>query len=114
MLAAHLHRTTAELAATLSAREFARWALWMHAEQVGPHWDRLRHAELMAAAHNGTNVKHRDARPFSALDFFTADPWSPPPAPMTMTAEQVRQMHDAHLATEQDWLDRDGGRVHLA
>lgn len=112
MLATHLHRSTAELVATLSAQEFVRWSLWLHAEQVGPHWDRLRHAELMAAVHNGTNVKHRESRPFSALDFFLADPWAPPPAPVAMTAAQVRQMHEAHLAAEQAWIDRDSGTVH--
>jgi hypothetical protein len=52
----------------------------MHAEQVGPEWDALRHAELMAALHNGP-LQKQDKTLFKASDF-TRDPWAPPkPAP---------------------------------
>lgn len=67
----------AELEARLSAREFSQWLLWMDAEQVGPAWDTLRHAQLLAALHNGPMSK-RDKSAFKASEFVPANPWAPP------------------------------------
>lgn len=67
----------ASLQHTLSAQEFSQWIEWMQAEQIGPDWDARRHAELLAAAHNGAMLK-ADKKPFSAADFMRSDPWAPP------------------------------------
>lgn len=61
---------------TLSAQEFTRWMVWMQAEQIGPEWDALRHAQLQAAAANGALVKH-DRKAWASGDFMRPDPWAP-------------------------------------
>jgi hypothetical protein len=76
-LAGHLRTTVASLQHSLSAQEFTQWVEWMQAEQIGPDWDARRHAELLAAAHNGAMVKP-DKRPFTAAEFLRPDPWLPP------------------------------------
>lgn len=75
-LASHLRTTVSSLQQSLSAQEFVQWTLWMQAEQVGPEWDALRHAQLLAAVANGEGVKP-DKRLFTAADFQTPDPWVP-------------------------------------
>lgn len=106
MLASHLHRSVAELEATMSAAEFSRWIIWMHAEQLGPHWTRVHRAEALAAACNAGQVSHRDRRAFSAVDFLQPDPWEQRAAvPAIMSADALRAMHDAHLQAEEAWLD---------
>lgn len=62
--------------------------IWMDQEQIGPAWDRFRHAELLAAMLNG-QCRRADGRPFVVADFLT-DPWA---EPKTVTAEdQKRQI----------------------
>lgn len=51
--------------------------VWLQAERVGPDWDALRHAELVAAAHNGA-LQKKDKSLFTVADFVPADPWAPP------------------------------------
>lgn len=75
-LASHLRTTVACLQQNLSAQEFVQWMEWMQAEQLGPDWQALRHAEVLAALSNGAMQKP-DKRPFSAADFMRADPWLP-------------------------------------
>lgn len=82
----------------MSALELSEWVAWLDAEQVGPWWDRLRHAELMAAVANGSLTKRSGL--FSAADFLPADPWLPPPKPLT--AEQTRARLQAELAGMED------------
>lgn len=79
-LAYHLKTTTGHLEQCLSAQEFTRWCVWLEAEQIGPEWDALRHAELLAALHNGP-MKRADgtSRPFTVREFLRRDPWAPPP-----------------------------------
>lgn len=62
---------------TLSAQEFTQWMVWMQAEQIGPEWDALRHAQLQAAVANGALVK-QDRKAWTAAEFMRADPWAPP------------------------------------
>lgn len=76
-LASHLRTTVSSLQQSLGAQEFVQWMQWMQAEQVGPDWDALRHAELLAAVANGAVVKP-DKRMFTAADFQRPDPWVPP------------------------------------
>jgi len=47
-------------------------------ERVGAQWDRLHHAQLMAALLNGPSQR-QDKRAWQASDFMPADPWAPPP-----------------------------------
>ena len=49
----------------------------MQTEQVGPEWDALRHAELLAALNNGP-LQKRDKTLFRTADFMRSDPWAPP------------------------------------
>lgn len=81
-LAYHLKTTTGHLEQCLSAQEFTRWCIWLEAEQIGPEWDALRHAEILAALHNGPMKRAGgSSQPFAARDFLRRDPWSPAPQP---------------------------------
>ena len=72
----------------------------MDTEQIGPEWDRLRHAQLMAAASNGGNYVHEHNRPFRAADFLF-DPWElvkvKPP-----TADETKAKLEAEIAALED------------
>ena len=76
-LASTLKTSTQAIEAGLSAREFSDWCRWMDAERVGPRWDQVRHAELMAAVANGA-CQRKGGGLFSAADFLPADPWAEP------------------------------------
>jgi hypothetical protein len=83
-----LRCTVSWLQQNISAQEFARWQVWMDAHRVGPGWAALRHAELLAATHNGAVLK-QDKRPFTAADFMPHDPWAPPPPPPEVCSAQA-------------------------
>jgi hypothetical protein len=91
-----------ELQRCLSAQEFTRWCVWMDAEQQGPAWAAMRHAELMAAVHNGGGLRHADGRPFRVEDFMRTDPWHPPAVvvPAAMTPAQLAAQHAAWVAAQ--------------
>lgn len=78
-LASHLKCTVSTLEANLSAQEFHEWAAWLDAQRIGPRWDAMRHAELLAAAHNGALRRH-DSRLWAVADFMPPDPWGEQPA----------------------------------
>ncbi len=81
-LASVLHCRVADLLAGMSAQEFAHWQEWLRTERVGPEFDAIRHAELLAATHNGASTK-RGGGLWLAADFLPeADPWAEPPPPM--------------------------------
>ncbi len=81
----------------MSAQEFCRWQVWMDAHRVGPEWDALRHAELLAAAHNGALLKP-DKSTWRASDFMPRDPWAPAaPQPGVAGAQELA----AHIAALQ-------------
>ncbi len=94
-LAVVLGTSVAVLVATLSAQEFARWKVWLQAEQVGPRWDALRHAELLAAVHNGGNYQRKGGGAFTRKDFMPADPWQAVPQ---LTPEQLQAQQEAEFA----------------
>lgn len=71
----------------MSAQEFARWQVWLDAHRIGPSWDALRHAELLAAAANGALTKP-DKRPFVPAEFMPPDPWAPPKPRMLNPADE--------------------------
>jgi len=80
------------LASGMSWQEFARWRVWMAAEQQGPRWQALHRAELLAAVHNGSQFVRRDKRPHAAADFLPPDPWV---AKAAATAAAPDLAHDA-------------------
>jgi hypothetical protein len=89
-LASHLHTSVAAVERGMSAREFNSWLRWMDQEQAGPRWERVRHAELLAAVHNGA-CERRGGGLFSAADFL--------PQPQPETPEHPdRQALRAELA----------------
>lgn len=91
-LASHLKTTVAELERGMSAREFSHWCAWMDAEQVGPVWDRIRHAQAMAAIYNGPHEREGGGL-FTAADFLPKD--DQPEADAENLAEQFRQSFSA-------------------
>lgn len=97
-LAALLGTTVATLAGTLSAQEFNQWQVWLQVQQVGPEWDALRHAELLATASNGGQYRHRAGRPFNAGDYLRPDPWA---EPQSLTPEQERERLEREFAQMQ-------------
>ena len=94
-LAALLGTTVAVLSATLSAQEFVRWQVWMDAEQRGAEWDAARHAQLLAAAHNGGQFQRKGGGPFTAADFQRHDPWA---VQEPLTPEQLAERQAAEYA----------------
>jgi hypothetical protein len=81
-LASVLHCRVADILSGMSAQEFAHWQEWLRTERVGPEFDAIRHAELLAATHNGASTK-RGGGHWLAADFLPeTDPWAEPPAPV--------------------------------
>jgi hypothetical protein len=78
-LASHLKCTVTWLERNLSAQEFHEWHAWLDAQRIGPSWDALRHAEVLAAAANGA-LRQREGRSWAARDFMPPDPWGDAPA----------------------------------
>lgn len=71
-LASHLKTTVHALERGMSAREFIQWCAWMDEEQVGPAWDRIRHAQALAAIYNGPHEREGGGM-FTAGDFLPKD-----------------------------------------
>lgn len=81
-LAVTLGTTVAAIEQGMSAREFTHWLHWMDAERVGPVFDRVRHAELLAATYNGASTRRGgDKSPWTAADFLPPDGWADAPEP---------------------------------
>jgi hypothetical protein len=68
----------------MSAEEFGEWKAFYAAEDLYPAAQRLRHAQLVAAIHNG-ELQRQDKRLWSATDFMPPDPWAPPPAALEVS-----------------------------
>lgn len=92
-LAFHLRCPVSVIEQTMSAQEFMHWQAWLRAEQVGPEWDRLRHAEVMAAVHNGA-CERKGGGAFTAVDFLPKDAWHLPAAadPQAQAARLQREL----------------------
>jgi hypothetical protein len=77
----------------MSAEEFGEWKAFYAAEDLYPAAQRLRHAQLVAAIHNG-ELRRQDKRLWSASDFMLTDPWAPPPVvPEVSVADQVNAIN---------------------
>lgn len=59
----------------------------MDAHRLGTGWEALRHAELLAALHNGAMQKP-DKRAFTAAEFMPRDPWAPEAPPPAVCSAQ--------------------------
>lgn len=63
-----------ELGERMSAEEFGEWQVMFTKEQLHPAADRLRHAQLLAAIHNG-ELRKADKTRWAASQFLGTDPW---------------------------------------
>lgn len=81
----------------MSAEEFGEWKAIFSKEQLYPADDRMRHAQLIAALHNGALIK-RDKTTWQAAQFMDAEPWqivqeaaeAAPPTAQQIAAEVAR------------------------
>lgn len=81
----------------MSAEEFGEWKAIFSKEQLHPDAERMRHAQLLAALHNGALVK-RDKTTWQAVQFMGGNPWeiaeeateAAPPTPEQIAAEVAR------------------------
>ncbi|MDP3625016.1 MAG: hypothetical protein Q8S12_00350 [Hydrogenophaga sp.] len=97
VLALRLGCTVDELGERISAEEFGEWKAFFSKEQLHPAAARMRHAQLMAALHNGALVK-RDKTTWTSAQFMSADPWvieeetaeAAAPTPAQIAAEVAR------------------------
>lgn len=103
-LATVLHCRVADILAGMSAQEFAHWQEWLRTERVGPEFDAIRHAELLAAAHNGASTK-RGGGHWLAADFLPeTDPWAeplPPPSASDAAAAEAQALQRGLARLEQ-------------
>jgi hypothetical protein len=58
------------------------------AEELHPRSDRLRHAQLLAALHNGPLMRKGGKKFWSTTEFLD-DPWSKPAGKVKLTAAQL-------------------------
>lgn len=78
------------MGARITALEFAEWYVYMSREELHPHNDRIRHAELRAAVYTGP-AKPPNAAGWSFTDVMDEQAWPAPEqveAPVSM-AEQI-------------------------
>jgi hypothetical protein len=74
----------------MSALEFGQWKTFFEREQLHPATDRQRHAQLLAATHNGP-MSRKDGESWSTAHFMPPDPWATPPASPESTAPPTAQ-----------------------
>lgn len=77
----------------MSAQEFGEWKTLFSSEGLSLAAERLRHAQLLAAAHNGP-LTRSDKALWRATDLMPPDPWteqdeadSAPPTPAQLAAQ---------------------------
>lgn len=75
----------------MSAEEFEEWSVMFNAEDLHPAAARIRHAQLLAALHNGPLT--RKGKKLWLVTEFLRDPWSETldAAPRRLTAAQVKE-----------------------
>lgn len=73
----------------MTSEEFTEWSVMFSAEELHPSAERMRHAQLVAALHNGP-VPRVDKRRWKANDFLS-NPWETPApaAKRRLTASQI-------------------------
>jgi hypothetical protein len=76
----------------MSAQEFGEWMVFFEREQLHPAADLFRHAQLIAAAHNGP-LSRTDKQLWQTSHLLAADAWAPaepepaPPSLQTLAAQ---------------------------
>lgn len=78
----------------MSAEEFGEWQAMFTREQLHPAAERMRHAQLLAATHNGA-LRKPDKTLWKASQFLDTEPWqiedhepeSPQPTPQQLAAQ---------------------------
>lgn len=77
----------------MSAKEFGEWNTLFALEGLSLAAERLRHAQLLAAVHNGP-LTRQDKSLWRAADLLPPDPWAPqeesdtsPPTPAQLAAQ---------------------------
>ncbi len=91
----------------MSAQEFGEWITYFQSEQLHPRATWQRHAQLLAAAHNGP-LTRKDGALWSPADLTPADPWAPLPpetAPAPNAAAQAAQLAAQVAAINQQQFD---------
>jgi len=79
----------------MSAQEFGEWITFFQHEQLHPAADRQRHAQLLAAVHNGPLTRN-DKALWQSSQLMPADVWAPPaPPPAPPGAASLQQQVDA-------------------
>jgi hypothetical protein len=71
----------------MSAEEFAEWFVMFTAEELHPSADRLRHAQMLAALHNGP-LTRRGKRLWAPSEFLR-DPWEQPKPKVRPSRAQI-------------------------
>lgn len=104
-LAHALNTTTADIE-RWSAREFNERLAWMDAEQIGPFWERARHAQLLAAIANGA-CERTGGGMFSAKDFLPEPQDQDAPEAGERTAEEIAEEFRRRFAA-MDWAGAKG------
>ena len=74
----------------MSAQEFGEWMVFLEREQLMPEAERLRHAQLLAALHNGPLTRN-DGAMWTFAQLLPPPAWAPPQAsaPPTLTPGQL-------------------------
>ncbi|MBL0918043.1 MAG: hypothetical protein IBJ14_05030 [Hydrogenophaga sp.] len=88
LLADRLGRTVEQLGREMSAEEFLEWQVMYQAEGLTPGAQRLRHAQLLAAMHNGP-LGRRDKTLWKPGQFVSSDPWRRAAVVAAPTAESI-------------------------
>lgn len=85
----------------MTAQEFGEWKTFFDHEQLHPGADRMRHAVLVAAVHNGPLVR-KDKELWSAAHVLPPPPWSRAQDAAAPTARQIAAQVDQINALMQE------------
>lgn len=83
----------------MSAQEFGNWKALFSSEGLSLAAERLRHAQLLAAAHNGPLTRN-DKALWRPADLLPPDPWAPQDEP------DAEPPTHAQLAAQVDHINR--------
>jgi hypothetical protein len=85
-----------ELGRRLTAEEFEEWRVMFAVEQLHPALDAQRHAQLLAAAHNGP-LTRKDKKMWRPAEFVDFDPWAKPKAHAKRSAQPTPAQLEAQV-----------------
>lgn len=74
----------------MSGADFGEWMVFLHRESLMPAHEHGRHADMLAALHNGP-LQRKDKKLWDTPHFVWGERWTlPPPPPPKLTKEQSR------------------------